>query len=104
MFKKPPSDANQGILALWKKHGPLRVNKLIADGKITYEEEYSMKTKMNLGTAWYYSGQVISSGYHHNSYTMKEERGEMHGIGRDWNDGGMYEGEFKNNMQHGYGR
>ena len=59
---------------------------------------------MSLGTQWYYSGQIISSGSHYNSYSMRNEKGEMNGIGRDWNDGGMYEGEFLMGKYHGYGR
>ena len=35
---------------------------------------------------------------------MRNEKGEMNGIGRDWNDGGMYEGEFLMGKYHGYGR
>ena len=92
------------MLKQWKSHGPFKVGDLIKNGNLKFNENLGVKTNMILGTQWNYSGQVNEKGTHPNSFTMRDEPGEMHGIGRDWNDGGMFEGQFRNNKQHGYGR
>lgn len=90
LMSQVPDRASLKALKKWQELGPLNLQQLVFDKKLTFEPNYKVQKKDTQQR--FYQGQVD------NSYNLC-------GIGRDIVPGGdVYEGQLVNNKAHGYGR